>query len=84
MPSGTERWQGLTPVQMVGFLLWRSGLILVASYSVYRVARIALAHADLPLQLEVGFGLTATGAVFVMGSLIAERIVDARSEDLTE
>lgn len=70
----------MTPVQVVGFVCWRSGLLLVASYTFYRVARLVLTYAELPAQLEVGAGLALAGASMVLASLVAERAQDARSE----
>ena len=75
----------MTPAQTVGFVLWRSGLILVSSYSFFRMARLALTYVDLPAQLDVGFGLMLAGAAMVLLSLIVERIQDVRAEgDLLE
>ncbi len=59
--------------------------MLVAGYSFVRIARFALTYLELPTQLEVGFGLAIAGAAMVIGSLVAERVVDARDEqDLLE
>lgn len=75
----------LTPVQLVGFLCWRGGLLLVASYSFFRIARLVLQNMDLPAQLQVGFSLALAGAALVLASLIQERVADARNEgDLRE
>ena len=67
--------------QLIGFLLWRSGLMLVTGYSALRIARFALQNVDLPDQVDLGLGLTIGGAVLVLGSLVAERVVDARGEE---
>jgi len=71
----------VTRTQLVGFLFWRCGLLLVAGYTTLRIARLALQHVDLPPQLDVGLGLTIAGAALVLGSLVAERVVDARAEE---
>jgi hypothetical protein len=73
----------LSPIQLVGLLCWRGGLMLIASYGLFRTSRFLLTYVDLPVQLEVGFGLALAGAILVMGSLIAERRVDARGEELS-
>ena len=84
MPAERDQWRGLSPTQMVGLMLWRGGLLLVASYALWRGARLALTYADLPTQLEVGLGLAVAGAALVLGSLVAERVQDARREELSE
>ena len=71
----------MTRAQLVGFVPWRSGLLLVVGYSTLRIARYTLRYVDLPAQLDLGLGLTIAGAVLVMGSIVAERVVDARSEE---
>ncbi len=73
-----------TTTQIVGFLLWRAGLLLIVSYSLFRIARFALTYVDLPTQVEVGFGLALAGAALVLGSLIAERVEDARAEGVAD
>lgn len=70
----------MTRLQLIGFVFWRSGLMLVAGYSTLRIARLALRYVDLPAQVEWGLGLAISGAVLVLGSLVAERVVDARAE----
>lgn len=70
----------MTRVQVAGFLCWRAGLLLLAAYSFYRVARLVLTYAELPTQLEVGAGLALGGAAMVFASLVAERVQDARAE----
>ncbi len=72
--------RGHTVGQAAGLLLWRTGLLLAGSYSFFRVARIALQYAELPLQLEIGVGLALAGAALVMASLVWERALDARAE----
>jgi hypothetical protein len=67
-------------MHLVGLMLWRGGLLLAGGWSVYETLSFALRYFDLPTQLEVGIGLVLTGALFVMVSLVLERIEDARSE----
>ena len=74
----------LDPVRkghLVGFMLWRAGLLLVASYSAIRVARLAWAHLDLPPLMDWGLGLAAAGALLVALSFVMERIQDSRLEE---
>ena len=66
--------------QLFGLVLWRTGLLIVAGYSVWRVARQVLRFVDLPAQLETGLGFIVTGAVFVVVSLVAERVMDRKHE----
>ena len=48
--------------------------------AVYRTARFLLNFIELPTQLEIGIGLVITGFVFVIASLVMERIVDMKTE----
>ena len=68
-------------MQLVGFLCWRSGLLLVASYGTFRIARLVLRHVDIPGQLQVGLSLTLAGMTLVLASLVQERLVDLRGEE---
>lgn len=61
-------------------MLWRGGLMLVGGWSLYESWGWVLRYLDLPLQLEVGFGIALTGAGFVLGSLLLERIQDDQQE----
>ena len=75
----------MRPIQLIGLLLWRGGLLLVAVTVLFEAIRWSLRFIDLPLQLEVGFGLGAAGALLVIASFIWERIQDRRAEgDLLE
>lgn len=75
----------LTPTQLTGLLLWRGGLLFVASYSFFRGARLVVTYVDLPAQLQVALSLALAGAAMVLGSLVVERLHDARhEEDLRE
>ena len=67
-------------LRLAGLILWRSGLLLVAGYGLFRVARLALRFVELPLQLEVGAGLVLAGLGLVLVSLVWERVLDAREE----
>lgn len=81
MPAARSRTLPLvTATQLIGLLLWRSGILLVASYSLFRLARWVLRFVDLPLQLEVGFGLALAGGALVFASLVIERLRDAKAE----
>ena len=73
-------WMGLRPVELLGLALWRGGLLFVAAWSFFRGARHVLRLLELPLQLEVGFGLVVSGLGMLMLSLVLERIQDARAE----
>ncbi|MHC5064229.1 MAG: hypothetical protein ACYTG5_09665 [Planctomycetota bacterium] len=66
--------------QMIGLILWRGGLLFVAAALLYEGARWALFFLDIPDQIKVGLGLAIAGAILVVLSFIAERIVDARAE----
>lgn len=70
----------MRPTQLIGFLLWRTGLLIIASYSLWRVSSWVLRYVDLPPELEIGTGLVLTGCGLVLGSLIVERLMDARKE----
>jgi hypothetical protein len=67
-------------IQIIGLLLWRGGLLLVAGTVVFEVARLLLRLVALPVQLEIGFGLVVAGGALVLISLILERIQDLRIE----
>lgn len=72
-------------IQLIGLMLWRGGLLLVASYALFRIARIVLRHADVPPQIQVGLALASAGAVLVIASLVVERMADRREEgELTD
>lgn len=70
----------MRPTQTIGFLLWRTGLLILGSYALWRGSNWVLRYVDLPPELEVGLGLVATGCGLVLGSLIAERMTDVRGE----
>lgn len=71
--------------QLVGLLLWRGGLLLVAVTVLFEAARWLFRFIELPPQLEVGFGLVAVGVGFIFASLVLERVQDHKAEgDLRE
>ena len=63
----------MKPAQLVGFLLWRLGLLILVVYGFFRGIDLALAMLDLPTQLDVGLGLALTGAGRVAASSMAWR-----------
>ena len=65
---------------LLGLILWRGGLVLVAGYALLEAIRWILRFYDIPALVEVGLGLTLAGLVFVLVSLVLERIGDARAE----
>ena len=67
-------------IQIIGLLLWRTGLLLAGGTGVYRVTNFLLQFIELPTQLEIGLGLIFSGSVFFLASLVVERIADARME----
>jgi len=72
-------------IQLIGLLLWRGGLLVAAATALFETSRLLLRFVDLPVQLEIGFGLGAAGAVLVIASFVLERIQDHRAEgDLRE
>ncbi len=65
---------------VIGLVLWRGGLLLVAAVLLYESMRWVLQFIDLPVQLGVGIALVAAGVLLVVISLIAERVRDYRIE----
>lgn len=65
---------------VIGLLLWRGGLVTVATVLLYESVSWLLRFVDLPVQLAVGFGLVGTGVLLVLVSLIAERVSEYRTE----
>ena len=65
---------------LLGLFLWRGGLLCAVGYAVYEGAWWALFFWDVPDQLKAGGALLLAGAALVLGSLLAERIADARLE----
>ena len=64
--------------QTLGLILWRAGILLVASYFLFLALRLILQITD-PV-LEVGVTLVLAGALFVLVSVVREQIEDARRE----
>ncbi|MCA9441191.1 MAG: hypothetical protein H6751_12140 [Candidatus Omnitrophica bacterium] len=76
----------MNKVQAVGFILWRGGFLFVGGCILYYAIRQGLRFAKFfgiktPLPVEIGVCLILAGALFVVGSLIAERIQDSRREE---
>jgi len=76
----------MNKVQAVGFILWRGGFLFVGGCILYYAIRQGLRYAKFlgfktPLPVEIGVCLIIVGALFVLGSLIAERIQDTRLEE---
>lgn len=74
-------------LQVLGFVLWRGGLFLVGGYIVYEGAMALLSAMEAwGIQLEMGpktgLALVLSGLLFVIVSLIMERVQDARHEQL--
>lgn len=67
----------------IGFYLWRGGLLFSAGYLAWeglaRGWRVLLAI-GVPAQIAAGIGCILVGLGLLMGSLIVERIIDARAE----
>jgi hypothetical protein len=70
----------MRPIHVVGLLLWRGGMLLVAGTVLFEAARFVLRFFRPPLQIEIGAGLLVAGAALVILSLVLERVRDARSE----
>jgi hypothetical protein len=66
--------------QVVGLLLWRGGLLLVAVAAAVELVRALLTYFELPVQLELGSAMIGAGVLFVILSMILERTRDARTE----
>ena len=66
--------------QLVGLVLWRTGLLIAAASALYHSIEFALRFVNLPRRLEVGVGLIIAGIVLVAASFIMERIADYRRE----
>ena len=62
--------------QLLGLILWRAGILLVAGCFLFLALRFALRITD-PM-LEVGVTLVLAGGLFVLVSVVREQIEDAR------
>ncbi len=76
----------MNKVQAVGFILWRGGFLFVGGCVLYYAIRAGLRSAKFfgiqtPIPLEIGACLILAGILFVVCSLIAERMRDARQEE---
>lgn len=67
-------------IHVIGLILWRGRLLLAGGALVYQAARLVLRFIEVPVALELGLALGIAGFLFVMASLVAERIQDARRE----
>ncbi len=65
---------------LVGLVLWRGGLLLLAGYALLEIVRWILRFYEVDPLVEIGLGLTLVGFLFVLVSLIMERLQDARAE----
>ena len=66
--------------QAIGVLLWRGGLLVVAITAAVEFVRALVRHYDLPLQVELGTSLVGGGVLLILGSMVMERIADAKRE----
>ena len=73
--SRKEEWK-MKKSQLLGLILWRAGILLVAAYFLFLALRFALRITD-PM-LEVGVTLVLAGGLFVLVSVVREQIEDAR------
>lgn len=67
----------------MGFYLWRGGLLFSAAYlSVEGLERAwrFLLMIGVPAQVAAGVGFVLVGLILLFGSLIVERMIDARAE----
>lgn len=67
--------------QLIGLFLWRGGLLLAGAVAAFEAIRIVLRLFDVPVEIRAGLGLMIAGFLFLLGSLIAERVRDARLEE---
>jgi len=61
---------------VLGLTLWRGGALLVVGYGGYYGLRAILAITD--ALLETAVSLILIGALFIVGSVIGERVRDVR------
>ena len=64
--------------QILGFVLWRGGSLLVGGYLVLLALRAMLQITD-PL-LELGISLLLAGGLFLLTSVVGEQLKDTRAE----
>lgn len=67
-------------IQLIGFILWRLGLLIIGAAALIEALRWILRLWIMPLQIEIGLGLLLSGAILVILSLVMERIRDIRAE----
>ena len=74
---------GRTLSTLIGFYMWRGGLIFCACYGFYlgaeQAIRVAL-EVGVPVQVIVGVSFLVVGFLILVASLIVERVIDARAE----
>lgn len=79
--AGSHRGRAIS--EQIGFYLWRGGLAFSGSYLAVRGfirGFRAVLELGVPVQLAVGLSFILIGFVLLFGSLIVERVLDARSE----
>lgn len=65
--------------------MWRGGLLVGGIAAAVELVRAVLKYYKLPLQLELGCAMIGAGILFVLASMILERMRDVRAEgDLTQ
>ena len=74
----------MRPLQWLGLLLWRGGLLFAGAAALWFGVRYVLRFLDVPPWIEVGGALLGAGFVFVMLSLVLERARDRRREEWDE
>ena len=67
-------------VRIAGFLFIVAGAIVILTQLIEPLRQIWPWLRQLPLPIQIGFGLAALGLLILMGSLIYERI-DERAKD---
>ena len=79
--TGNHRGRAMS--EQIGFYLWRGGLAFSGSYLAIRGfirGFRAVLELGVPVQLAVGLSFILLGFLLLFGSLIVERVIDARSE----
>ena len=70
----------MRPLTVIGYLLWRGGLILAAGSALYLTYWWVLTAYDIPSTLKAGITFMAVGLSSVILSFILERRSDHRLE----
>lgn len=71
----------MRPLTVIGYLLWRGGLILAAGSALYLTYWWVLTAYDIPSTLKVGITLMAVGLSSVFLSFVLERRSDHQLEE---